>query len=51
MLDIAVKSKDKRMILITYEIVEKDDFSWDGFANEADEWDKLVDEANDILYS
>ena len=51
MLDIAVKSKDKRMILITYEIVGTDDFSWDGFANEADEWDKLVDEANDILYS
>lgn len=46
---IANNSKDK--ILAAYEIVEDDkEFSWSGLNHIADEWDELVDKANEILY-
>lgn len=45
--------KDKGMILTAYQLVEDSEyFTWDdsNLDNEFSEWDKLVDEGNDILY-
>lgn len=49
----AIEQGDKRKIIYAYEIVEHDQsFSWDNVDTHlGDEWDKLVDEGNDILYN
>lgn len=49
----AVEQKDTVKILEAYTYIEEDDsFSWsDVDEHYGDDWDELVDEANDILYS
>lgn len=47
----AIRYKSKITILKVYEMVERESFSWDGLDDLFEEWNKLVDKANDICYS
>ena len=51
-LESAVLSKNKSRIIHAYDIVKEDiEFSWHGLDDSFNEWNDLVDKANDILYS
>lgn len=42
----------KRTIMKAYDMIEDESFSWDDVPESIfNEWDKLVDKANDILFS
>lgn len=48
----AIDNKDIDAILAAYELVESDSFDWEKVPDYIFEcWDKLVDEANDIMYN
>lgn len=47
-----VDNMDSELILEAYSIVERDSFDWDDYPDHIfEDWDKLTDEANDIINS
>lgn len=51
LLRVGVENGSKDHILTAYTMVEHEAFSWDGKDELFEEWDKLTDEANEILNS
>ena len=45
-----IKNQSKTKILTAISFVEEPNFSWDNLNVSYDEWDKMTDEALDILY-
>lgn len=50
-LRIGIEREHKPTILEAYDLVEDENFSWNGLDVIFMEWDDLVSEANDIIYS
>lgn len=46
-----VEYKNKEKILLAYDMVENEYFSWDNLDALSGEWDDLIDEANEIIYA
>ncbi|OYD44884.1 hypothetical protein CHU00_14820 [Sphingobacterium cellulitidis] len=45
-----ISTKNKSIILQAYTMIENDEaFFWDGLDEEFNEWDKLIDSANELL--
>ena len=50
----AIANRDKKAIIKSYELLEENEaFTWEDecLNNLFEEWDKLTDESNDIIYS
>lgn len=46
-----ITKKNKAQLLEAYEMVEDESFSWDGMDGLFEEWNQLVEQVNEILYS